>query len=208
MSEALDYLLKARPEAMGHYFRFMAEAGKHLDPKTRSLISVITKVHAQTEAGFKQYLKRALRDGAKPIEVLDALLMAFPALGLTKIIWAIDVLQGMNLPEFRLEALTGSQDWHIVGSAAEFAIGETVRVEIAGTPLFVHRNEAGFQVYDGHCPHRDTAIPDGTIKGSRIVCPKHGWEFDAKSGFCVSGGDGHLQVLPNRIVGADLQAYW
>jgi len=208
MSEALDYLLKARPEAMGHYFRFMAEAGRHLDPKTRSLISVITKVHAQTEAGFKQYLKRALRDGAKPVEVLDALLMAFPALGLTKIIWAIDVLQAMNLPEFRLEALTGSKDWHVVGAVEEFSTGETVRAEIAGQPLFVYRGEAGFQVYDGHCPHRDTAIPDGCIKGSRIVCPRHGWEFDGRSGFCVFGGEGRLEVLPNRIVGQDLQAFW
>ena len=79
MSDALDYLLKVRPEAMGHYFRFMREAGRHLDPKTRALISVITKVHAQTEAGFRQYVRRALADGAQPIEVLDALLMAFPA---------------------------------------------------------------------------------------------------------------------------------
>lgn len=208
MSDALDYLLKARPEAMGHYFKFMAEAGRHLDPKTRSLISVITKVHAQTESGFKQYLKRALKDGARPAEVLDALLMAFPALGLTRIVWAIDVLQKMNLPEFSLEALTGVQDWHPIAPVEEFALGEASRVEIAGRPIFVYRNEVGFQVYDGHCPHRDTAIPEGCIKGSRIVCPRHGWEFDAKSGFCVFGGDGRLDVLPNRVVEGTLQAFW
>lgn len=208
MSEALDYLLKARPEAMGHYFRFMAEAGKHLDPKTRSLISVITKVHAQTEAGFKQYLKRALRDGARPVEVLDALLMAFPALGLTKIVWAIDVLQTMNLPEFRLEALTGSHDWHALAPVGTFAVGETVRLEIAGQPLFVYRGEAGFQVYDGHCPHRNAAIPEGSIQGTRIVCPRHGWEFDGRSGFCVQGGEDRLEVLPNRVVDDCLQAFW
>ena len=57
MSDALSYLLKARPEAMGHYFSFLKDAGKHLDPKTRDLISVITKVHVQTERGFKQYLE-------------------------------------------------------------------------------------------------------------------------------------------------------
>jgi len=64
MSDALAYLVKARPDAVGHYFKFLKECGKHLDPKTRNLISVITKVHSQTEAGLKQYLKRALRDGA------------------------------------------------------------------------------------------------------------------------------------------------
>jgi len=51
MSDALTYLVKARPEAMGAYFKFLKGAGTHLDPKTRNLISVITKVHAQTENG-------------------------------------------------------------------------------------------------------------------------------------------------------------
>jgi alkylhydroperoxidase/carboxymuconolactone decarboxylase family protein YurZ len=90
MSDALNFLVKARPEAMGHYFGFLKDCGKHLDPKTRDLISVITKVHSQTERGFRQYLGRALRDGCTAAEVLDALLMAFPALGLAKIVWAVD----------------------------------------------------------------------------------------------------------------------
>ena len=32
-------------------------------------------------------------------EVLDALLMAFPALGLAKIVWAVDILLALDLPE-------------------------------------------------------------------------------------------------------------
>ena len=92
MSDALNYLLKARPEALGHYFAFLKDAGKHLDPKTKNLISVITKVHSQTDRGLRQYLKRALREGCTSVEVIDALLMAFPALGLAKIIWAVDVI--------------------------------------------------------------------------------------------------------------------
>ena len=71
MSDALSYLLKARPEAMGHYFRFLKDAGSRLEPKTRSLISVITKVHSQTERGLLQYTKRALGDGASAEEILD-----------------------------------------------------------------------------------------------------------------------------------------
>ena len=141
MSDALDYLLKARPEAMGHYFRFMREAGSHLDPKTRALISVITKVHSQTEAGFRQYLRRALADGVQPIEVLDALLMAFPALGLTRIVWAVDVLLAMDLPQFRIDAL-GESGWHAIGALDDFQV-ETARIEVDGKPLLVHRSDTG-----------------------------------------------------------------
>ena len=105
MSDALNYLVKARPDALKHYFEFLKNCGKHLDPKTRNLISVITKVDAQTERGFKQYLGRALREGCTPLEILDALLMAFPTLGLAKIVWAVDIILAMDLPEFQPEAL-------------------------------------------------------------------------------------------------------
>jgi alkylhydroperoxidase/carboxymuconolactone decarboxylase family protein YurZ len=106
MSDALNYLVAARGDALGHYFKFLKDSGKHLDPKTRDLISVITKVHSQTEGGLKQYLTRALRDGVKPIEIIDALVMAFPALGLAKIVWAAEIILEMDLPEFRPENLT------------------------------------------------------------------------------------------------------
>lgn len=37
MSDALNYLAKARPEAMGHHFGFLEHyCGKHLDPKTHT----------------------------------------------------------------------------------------------------------------------------------------------------------------------------
>ncbi|MCC6531580.1 MAG: Rieske 2Fe-2S domain-containing protein [Burkholderiales bacterium] len=207
MSEALDYLLKVRPEAMGHYFRFMAEAGRHLDPKTRALISVITKVHAQTEAGFRQYLRRALKDGVRPMEVIDALLMAFPALGLTRIVWAIDVLIQMDLPEFRAAALTGVSDWHRVGDTDAFDVGETARIELAGQPLFVHRSAEEFRVYDARCPHQGTPIPEQALKGTRLTCPKHAWKFDVQSGRCTQGGDRPLRRLESKVVAGELLVY-
>jgi nitrite reductase/ring-hydroxylating ferredoxin subunit/alkylhydroperoxidase/carboxymuconolactone decarboxylase family protein YurZ len=208
MSDALDYLLKARPDAMGHYFRFLSEAGKQLDPKTRSLISVITKVHAQTEAGFKQYLRRALRDGARPAEILDALLMAFPALGLTRIVWAVDIILKMDLPEFRPEALAGDQAWHRIGAIEQFSIDRGSRVEIEGQPLFVHRTTDAIRVFDAHCPHRDTPIPEAGLDGARVICSRHGWEFDLRSGQCVNGGELPLRELPAKIDASALLAFW
>src|SRR5210317_582906 len=121
MSEALSYLIKARPEAMTAYFTFLKDTGKHLDPKTRSLISVITKIDSQTERGLRQYLPRALRDGASPYGVLDAILMAFPTLGPAKISWAIDILLDMDIPEFRLDLLDAEPAWHELIEVADVA---------------------------------------------------------------------------------------
>jgi nitrite reductase/ring-hydroxylating ferredoxin subunit/alkylhydroperoxidase/carboxymuconolactone decarboxylase family protein YurZ len=208
MSDALNYLVKVRPDAMGHYFKFLKETGKHLDPKTRSLISVITKVHAQTERGFRQYLSRALRDGCTPVEIIDALLMAFPALGLAKIVWAVDILLDMNLPEFQPDALGFTGEWHDVMAADALAAGSTRRLDCDGRGLFVHRTAEEYRVYDSRCPHETTNIPDLALSGTTLTCPKHEWTFDITTGACIAKGDTPLKRWNSKVEDGRLYAYW
>jgi nitrite reductase/ring-hydroxylating ferredoxin subunit/alkylhydroperoxidase/carboxymuconolactone decarboxylase family protein YurZ len=235
MSDALNFLLKARPEAMGHYFAFLKDTGKHLDPKTRALISVITKVHSQTERGLRQYLKRALRDGCSPAEIVDALLMAFPALGLTKIVWAVDVILGLDLPEFRaaglgadLAAPGGAVDpaattnraepappaipaepaWHGLIATADLAPGATARIECAGRAVFAHHGAQGWQVFDSRCPHQGTNMPHSALQGVLLTCPKHGWAFDVSSGACTAQGDRPLIRHECKVDRGRLLARW
>lgn len=209
MSNALSYLMKARPEAMGAYFSFLKETGKHLDPKTRSLISVITKIDSQTERGLRQYLPRALRDGATPMEVLDAILMAFPTLGLAKIIWAVDILLDMDIPEFSLENLEAEAAWHDLIEVAEIKNKDITYVDdCAGRSLFIYRSGEDINVYDSRCPHQVTNIPHLALEGSRLTCPKHLWAFDVTTGECVDKGTRPLRQFDSRIIDGRLQAIW
>jgi nitrite reductase/ring-hydroxylating ferredoxin subunit/alkylhydroperoxidase/carboxymuconolactone decarboxylase family protein YurZ len=208
MSDALNYLVKARPDAIGHYFKFLKECGKHLDPKTRDLISVITKVDAQTERGFRQYLGRALREGCTPLEVLDALLMAFPTLGLAKIVWAVDIILAMDLPEFQPAALGGKGDWHDVMAARDVKVGAVERVECDGRGLFVYRHAKGYRVYDSRCPHQTTNIPHLALQGTTLTCPKHEWAFDIRTGECIRKGTAPLRQWESKVDGGRLLARW
>ena len=218
MSDALNYLVKARGDALGHYFAFLKECGRHLDPKTRNLISVITKVDAQTERGLRQYLGRALREGCTPLEVLDALLMAFPTLGLTKIVWAADVILAMDLPEFGPEALRAAAEgarWHDLLAVDGFARGSVQRLACDGRELFVYRAEAGaegaddeWRVYDSRCPHQTTNIPHLALHGQTLTCPKHEWAFDIRSGKCIANGDSPLRRWPAKVADGRLLAQW
>jgi nitrite reductase/ring-hydroxylating ferredoxin subunit/alkylhydroperoxidase/carboxymuconolactone decarboxylase family protein YurZ len=225
MSDALNYLLAARPEAMTHYFAFLKDAGKHLDPKTRNLISVITKVDAQTEPGFKQYLKRALKEGCSPVEVIDALLMAFPTLGLTKIIWATNIILSMNLPGFEPAAMqaqlaaqpdTAASDasdapggaWHDVLTTAALADGQTTRVDSHGRGLFISREGDTYAVFDSHCAHQRTDIPLSALDDCILTCPKHQWRYDIKTGACLKPGGSALQRYPAKVVGGRVLVQW
>lgn len=208
MSDSLNYLLKARPEAMRDYFGFLKKAGEHLDPRTRDLISVVTKVAVQTDKGFRQYLVRALRNGATPNEVLDALLMAFPVLGLAKIVWAVDILLEMDIPEFRPENLFAEPEWHDVAPLDAIPDGEPVRFDAGDRHVFVYRSGDDFRVYDSRCPHQVTDIPHLAVDGLRLTCPKHEWQFDLASGDCIAKGNRPLRRFEHRVADDRLEALW
>ncbi len=208
MSDALTYLVKARPEAMGSYFKFLKEAGQHLDPKSRDLISVITKVAVQTEPGFRQYLSRAMRDGCTANEVLDALLMAFPVLGLAKIVWAAEILLDMDIPEFRPEMLDETPRWHDVTTMEHIPSGETSYFDCDGRNVFVYRNGEQIHVYDSRCPHQVTNIPELSLANQKLTCPKHQWAFDIESGECVEKGNRPLKRFDSKVEGSRLLAFW
>jgi nitrite reductase/ring-hydroxylating ferredoxin subunit len=197
-----------RGDALGHYFKFLKDTGKHLDPKTRDLISVITKVHSQTEAGFKQYLMRALRDGCTPMEVVDALLMAFPALGLAKIVWAADIILEMGIPEFSPELIASPPHWRDVMAVAEIDDGEVKRVDTATRTVFVFREGEVYKVYDSHCPHQVTNIPHLALEGKTLTCPKHQWKFDIITGACIEKGKHPLKAFETKVEEGRLLAYW
>ncbi|HHO69625.1 MAG TPA: carboxymuconolactone decarboxylase [Gammaproteobacteria bacterium] len=208
MSDALNYLVAARPDAIKPYFKFLKEAGRHLDTRTRDLISVITKVDAQTEGGFRQYLTRALRNGASPNEVLDALLMAFPTLGLAKIVWAVDIILDMDIPEFRPENLDAEPRWHDVAALDELPDGEVSRLDRDGRGLFIYRDGDTLRVYDSRCPHQVTNIPHLALEGTRLTCPKHHWVFDITSGECIEVGNRPLRRFEHRVEDGRLQVFW
>ena len=208
MSDALNYLIKAAPDAILPYFKFLKEAGRHLEPKTRDLISVITKVHSQTENGFRQYLTRALRNGCKPIEVIDALLMAFPALGLAKIVWAVEIILDMDIPEFNPEMFEAIPRWHDVMASTDIKEGAISYADCDGRNVFVYSKDGAQRVYDSRCPHQVTNIPHLALEGLRLTCPKHHWAFDITTGECVEKGDRPLTHFEHKIENGRLLAFW
>ncbi len=206
MSEALDYLLKVRKEAIEPYFQFLKEGGKHLDDKTRFLLSVITKVDAKTEAGLKQYLKRALQHGNTADEILDAMLVCTPTLGLSKIIWAVDIIIKMDLPEFDPEKIGKKKQWNKLIAVDEIKEG-VLRIDYGNQACFVTRNENAFQVFDSHCPHQSENIPCSAIDGMKLTCPKHQWKFSLENGECIENGNQPLNKIEHKIEDNNLYIY-
>jgi len=208
MSKAMDYLLQTRGEVMGPYFKFLKQAGSNLDPKTRGLVSLIGKVHAQSEAGLRQYLPRALRDGATAAEILDVLLFSLPMLGLTRINWAIEIILDMDIPEFSPELLGREAAWHPLAALDDLPLGEPVCFPVAGRSVFVLREAQQITVYDSRCPHQRTNIPQSGLAGKILTCPKHNWTFDLQTGDCIANGRHPLQRIVSRVIDQQVELFF
>ncbi|MEO5363453.1 MAG: Rieske 2Fe-2S domain-containing protein [Magnetococcus sp. DMHC-8] len=202
MSKALTYLATARPEAATHLLGFYKHSVQALDDKTRFLIQIVTKVTVGTERGLRQYAPKALKAGASREEILDAVLMAFPAAGLNKVLDAIDIMREMNLlPEVSDPSPTREEAQQSLGALDNFPVQRLQCVKQAGSDLIVYRlTPDTVVVYSGRCPHSQASLCRGTDHGTLVECRVHNWVFDLATGACLQppGGAG-LAVVPSVV---------
>jgi len=72
-----------------------------------------------------------------------------------------------------------------IASASELPNGERLFVEVEGRSLVVFNIAGQFYAIGDVCSHDDGPVGDGDIEGYNIVCPRHGGEFDIRTGQAV-----------------------
>ncbi len=208
MSDALKYLMEVKPDAMRDYFSFIKQSGQHLDDKTRAIISIITKVDNQTERGLRQYVRRGLDTGLSPVEIIDALFVAFPTLGLSKIVWATDILLDMDIPGFQVEHIRDKKSWHEITPVSELDEGVNFCGPVDKRELIVLKNDETCTVYDRRCPHQSGRLPAECNAELEIRCPVHQWLFSLHDGRCIEGGERSLTSYECKVESNVLFVYW
>jgi 3-phenylpropionate/trans-cinnamate dioxygenase ferredoxin subunit len=76
-------------------------------------------------------------------------------------------------------------DFYEIAPVTELPQGERLFVEMNGKAIVIF-NIAGqlFAIAD-LCTHDDGPLGDGELEGLKIVCPRHGAEFDLRTGQAV-----------------------
>ncbi len=72
-------------------------------------------------------------------------------------------------------------EWHRIGDVGSFAEGGT-RVDVAGHRLAVFRIGGDFYVIGDMCSHADASLAEGDLFDYDVECPRHGSEFDVRTG--------------------------
>ena len=73
-----------------------------------------------------------------------------------------------------------------IAPASELPNGERLFVEIEGKPIVIFNVAGQFYSIADVCSHDDGPVGEGDIEGYNITCPRHGAEFDVRTGQVVS----------------------
>ncbi len=80
-------------------------------------------------------------------------------------------------------------DRHTVtaGNARDFPPGSRKTVELpAGHELALFNINGEFHAIDNSCPHKGAPLVEGTVCGDVVECEWHGWQFDLRTGECLT----------------------
>ena len=69
---------------------------------------------------------------------------------------------------------------------AELPPGKTALVSISGVDVAMFRRGDEIFAIGNECPHQGGSLCDGAVEGDIVICPLHGWEFDLRSGACMT----------------------
>ena len=80
----------------------------------------------------------------------------------------------------------------IVGRIDDFPPSACISFELPdGSDLAIYNVNGEFYATENSCPHRGAPLSDGTMCGHIVECGLHGWQFDVRSGECLT--------VPERI---------
>jgi nitrite reductase/ring-hydroxylating ferredoxin subunit len=59
-------------------------------------------------------------------------------------------------------------------------------VPFNGEQVVLYYKQGEILAIGNECPHEGGSLCDGWVEGEIVVCPNHGWEFDLRSGACMT----------------------
>jgi len=98
--------------------------------------------------------------------------------------------------------------WQPVVKLSEIHEDEIYPAQVEGVDLILLRFEGGVAAYLDACPHEGAQLSFGDREGDVLICAKHLWEFDVRSGEHISRvrrPQHDLKKAPVRIVGGRVE---
>ena len=91
-----------------------------------------------------------------------------------------------------------------VAHVSDIADRRAKRLQVGGEEIVLWRVEDRFYAVKNSCPHQHVpALHEGTLTGTNLTCPMHGWTFSLETGLSQTG-DGRATIYEVRVEGEDV----
>ena len=91
-----------------------------------------------------------------------------------------------------------------IAKVSEIPKGTGKVVEASGKTVAVFNCEGMFYAIDNTCKHRGGPLGDGSLAGTTVTCPWHGWEYNVTTGECAMDRSIKVQQFDVKVEGDDL----
>ena len=95
-------------------------------------------------------------------------------------------------------------DFTRVASASEIPAGTGKVVQAGGKTLAVFNCDGTFYATENACKHRGGPLGEGSLSGTTVTCPWHGWEYDVTTGACQMDDAIKVQKFDVKVQGDDI----
>ena len=83
-----------------------------------------------------------------------------------------------------------------------------VRPTQDGAAIVVIRTRLGVRAFHDRCPHAQWPLSEGEMVDGILVCPGHGWQFDATTGQCLTSPTYALKPLSVVVENGNVHIEW
>ena len=88
--------------------------------------------------------------------------------------------------------------------AADVPAGGSLLVRMNGRKIVLFNVGGNYYALDNSCPHSDGPICEGRVEGDKVICPRHSWEFDIKSGRAKDVSGYRIRTYPLKLDGDEI----
>ena len=78
--------------------------------------------------------------------------------------------------------------------------GKIIEIIIGGRAIAVANVEGEFFALTNTCPHAEGPLGEGSLLGPVVACPYHGWEFDVRTGGCLTESSSTVETYKVEVV--------
>lgn len=91
-----------------------------------------------------------------------------------------------------------------VASQSDLPVGSSKELEFRGRVVALFNLNGQIYALDGICPHAGGPLSAGTIDGTVVTCPWHGWQFDVTTGRNVYNSACAQHCYEVKVEGGDI----